>query len=220
MSNNIAIFSAIFGGQDEPKPILEIPGVDWHMWSDTPGAATRGWHEHLFPSQFAHPRMSAKWIRMNPELLLPEYEVTVWIDASITVVDPAFAELFGPGFAADGFSLFRHPERDNIYDECTASTPMPKYAGQPMRDQCEHYRAAGLPADHGLWATGVMIRNNRSDRLRLMNLDWMNENIRWSYQDQLSLPYVLWRHRIVPIAIPWNLWDCPLFVRAWVGPSR
>jgi hypothetical protein len=218
--NRVAIFTAICGGHDRPKPTRALPGADWHLWTDRPTGATHGWTEHLFRPRYQSPRLSAKWVRLNPELLLPDYDLTVWIDASITVVDPAFASLFEPGFAADGFSLFRHPDRDNIYDECAASEPMGKYAGEPMREQCEHYRAGGLPSGHGLWATGVLIRNNRSERLRAMNLDWMNENVRWSCQDQLSLPWVLWKHRIVPTPIPFSLWTCPLFARDWVGPDR
>jgi hypothetical protein len=217
--SRVAIFTAIYGAHDQPKPVLAMPGVDWHLWTDRPTRAN-GWNEHVFAGRFSHPRMSAKWIKMNPELLLPDYDLTVWIDASIGIVDPAFVALFEPGGAPDGFSLFPHPDRDNIYDECAASEPMPKYAGEPMREQCEHYRSGGLPPDHGLWATGVMIRNNRSERLRAMNLDWMNENLRWSYQDQLSLPWVLWKHGIVPVPIPYNLWTCPLIVRTWAGPDR
>jgi hypothetical protein len=39
----------------------------------------------------------------------------------------------------------------------------------------------------------------------------MRENERWTYQDQLSLPYLLWKLRMEPGIIPYNLWDNPLF---------
>ena len=40
---------------------------------------------------------------------------------------------------------------------------------------------------------------------------WLRENRRWSYQDQLSLPYLLWKLDIEPAVIPYPLWGNGLF---------
>jgi hypothetical protein len=43
--------------------------------------------------------------------------------------------------------------------------------------------------------------------MRRLNEAWLAECLRWTYQDQLSLPYLLWRHNVRPALIPYNLWD-------------
>lgn len=232
--NKVAIFTAIYGGHDTLKPTVEIPGVDWHCFHDgslifMDKLVEHTWQGRLIPGRFRHPRMNAKWIRMNPELLLPEYDVTIWIDASIQITRPDFAEwvLAAVERSRYGFALFEHPDRKDIYAEAAESAKYGKYAGEPVMEQVQSYREQGLPNDHGLWATGIMGRR-KSDLLWSINQQWMNENIRWTWQDQLSLPYVLWKHRSrfplpggqMPEPLPGNLWACPYFTRVWQGPDR
>ena len=94
-------------------------------------------------------------------------------------------------------ALFRHPERDNIDDEAQVSLTMLKYVGLPLLEQVENYRTRGLPNDAGLWAGGVIVRQHGPNRVCFED-DWWHENVTWSFQDQLSLPYVLWKHNVHP----------------------
>lgn len=107
-------------------------------------------------------------------------------------------------------ALFAHPDRDNISDEAEVSAQMIKYDGRPVRRQVEYYKSRGYP-DNGLWAAGILARDNRNRRIRKLGRRWMGENVKWTYQDQISLPYLLWKLRIAPGTIPYNLWDNPLF---------
>ena len=52
--------------------------------------------------------------------------------------------------------------------------------------------------------TGLLVRDNENDLIRTMNEMWMEENLRWTYQDQISLPYVLWKLGITPAQIPFS----------------
>lgn len=233
--NKIAIYTAITGQHTTLKSTIEIPGVDWVAFLDGPTTVTSlssstspdRWRAELLPERFAHPRMDAKWARMNPEFLLPQYETTIWVDGSIQITNGHFVEWVMDFVerSSYGFALFPHPERANIYDECEVSLTHRKYAGEPMREQVENYRSKGLPDDHGLWATGILGRR-KNPVLASINQQWMNECIRWSWQDQLSLPWVLWKHRAwhpldyKPTALQGNIYDCPFFSREWTGPDR
>jgi hypothetical protein len=226
------IYTAIAGQHTTLKPAIEIPGVNWIAFLDVnsfiqDGNVGTGWTAARLPERFKHPRMDAKWARMNPEFLLPEYDVTIWIDGSFQIRSPDFVPwvLEAVGRSSYGFALFQHPERDNIYDEYAMSLTHRKYDGERMEEQVAHYKWNGLPADHGLWATGIMGRR-KNDVLRSINQQWMNENIVWSWQDQLSLPFVLWKHRswhcngYKPEPLPGNIYDSPYFTRVWTGPDR
>ena len=86
-----------------------------------------------------------------------------------------------------------HPSRDCIYDEVRASEGMVKYEGLPLREQAESYRRAGFPEHNGLMACGIIVRMMKNSMLRSINRDWWKEIKAWSYHDQISLPFVLWR---------------------------
>src|SRR5437879_1575817 len=81
---------------------------------------------------------------------------------------------------------------ERIYAEAEFSKTMPKYFDQPIAEQIESYRAEGYPARMGLIATGLIARSTAADLSAIEEM-WWDENLRWSYQDQLSLPVVLWR---------------------------
>ena len=57
-------------------------------------------------------------MKTHPEILLPEYEATLWIDASILITSPyiynQITHLFQTGIQ---FASVKHPYRNCIYDE-------------------------------------------------------------------------------------------------------
>ena len=211
---HIAIYTAIFGEYDALLPQPECPGVDYVCFTDAHDlVAHPNWRVEPRPPRYRDPRLSAKWFKMRPDKELRPYRYTVWIDGCLRITTDSFAERVMAALNASGIALFRHPDRDNIVDEVAASMPMPQYDGLPLAEQVQHYRHQGYPLDHGLYAAGVLVRDNAARRIRRLNRRWMRENLRWTYQDQLSLPYLLWKLRIEPGIIPYNLWDNPLFER-------
>ena len=121
-----------------------------------------------------------------------------------------FVRCVGPA----GLSMFPHPDRACIYDEVLASRGMAKYAGLPLAEQVASYRAEGFPAQAGLIAAGLIARRSGQPALARIEAAWWAENLRWTYQDQLSLPVVLWRLGAGYDPVPLNLWNNPWFDRA------
>jgi hypothetical protein len=87
--------------------------------------------------------------------------------------------------ASDGrhMSQVAHPDRDCIYDEAEFCVPIPKYSDLPLMAQADHYRKQGHPPNDGLWATGLIVRN---DPLVDFGHAWITEQVRWGFQDQIS----------------------------------
>jgi hypothetical protein len=99
---------------------------------------------------------------------------------------------------------------------------MQKYQSEPCIEQVAHYREAGMSRaepDYLLYAGGVIGRVHSSDTERFEKA-WFDECVHWSVQDQLSLPFVLWRQKRTPGIIPGNIYDNEFLGRVWSGPDK
>lgn len=197
-----AIVTAIYGGYDSLKPVLAQEGLDveWVLVTDAAPSLedARGWRVVHAPRPGLHPNRAAKAPKFRP-WEFTDAPASIWVDGAVRVFSPRFA---AEALAlADPIAQFAHPWRDCIYDEVPASLVMAKYAGEPVRAQAEHYRAAGHPEHWGLWAAGIIARRHTPDVMRL-GYAWTAEVARWSFQDQVSQPYVLRNLGLRPALLP------------------
>ena len=205
-----ALITAIYGGYDWLKPLRPNTGFSEAVCvTDDPTLQADGWRVVVDPAPPGeHPRLSAK----RPRCLPWEYvddDTVLWLDGSFIVADGA-AQIVDQHLADGDLVLWRHPSgRIDAYEEAEFSAPLPKYRDEPLREQCKTYHLAGLPTGSGLWETGMLARR-RTRLIEDMGRMWLNEIHRHTIQDQVSLPYVLWRLGIEPV--PWRTgsshWDC------------
>jgi hypothetical protein len=231
----VGVYTAVYGGHDNLKNQPEqTVDCDFICFTDRVGTAhDQGWNVIRAKRREAHPRMRAKFFKVLSHRVFPHgrlawrhdpvgallgrrtrYDALVWIDGSIQIRSPRFVEEFVGRIGGTGWAMFRHPDRDCVYHELGASLPMPKYRGLPLERQVASYRVEGYPARRGLMACTVIARRADDPRLARINEAWWRENVRWTYQDQLSLPVVLWRQGLSYDPVEMNLWDNPWF--RWV----
>jgi hypothetical protein len=226
-AGKVCIYTAIFGGYDDLKEQPEQTiDCDFVCFSDRSLPETHGWRVVRQQGiRNLHPRLQAKYYKlMHHRLFIPhfhqfpffgnklhDYTASIWIDASVKLRSPYFAEEMVASLGRYGMAMFIHPDRSCIYDEATLCCDFPKYCGLPLLEQVEHYRRKGYPEKNGLMAAGIIVRETGKRELSRVNQEWWKENLRWSYQDQLSLPYVLWKLRYGYDPINLNLWENHLF---------
>jgi hypothetical protein len=203
----VCVFTCIAGEYDELKPHPEVAGVDFVAFTD--GATCDGWDVVTLEPFDEHPRMAAKRYKiLGPQRELAEYDTTIWIDGSHEILTAGFVDEAVAFLADSPMALHAHPHRDCVYDEADVSTRIAKYDGQPITAQAEAYRSTGHPEHWGLWAAGSIARA-RTPLVDAVMADWMAENLRWSFQDQISLPVVLRRHGLRPASFPHEQYHSP-----------
>jgi hypothetical protein len=207
----LVVYTAIFGGYDALKQQPEIPGVEYVCFTDDRTLSAPGWRIARSRARYPHPRMSAKWFKLHPHRVLPWVGHSIYIDGSVQILGPDFFAVMLDALGDSGLALFRHPVRSTVRDEAAFCVPIEKYRRLPLIEQVEHYEAEGFRDDVGLYANGLIVRRHRTRAMRGLGRAWMRENERWTYQDQLSLPYLLWKRKIQPGVVPYALWDNPLF---------
>jgi hypothetical protein len=167
------------------------------------------------PRPGEHPRSTAKRAKMLAWHPLPDAHYVIWIDANMRLVDERaswFRTVMATCCDDSVLACWAHPDRSTIAAEADASFVLApeKYAGQPLREQVEHYRRVyGYRDDHGLYAGGALCWNLHNPKTLDVAAAWRHECERWSYQDQLSLPFVLWRFHEWPALLPFTLRDNP-----------
>lgn len=124
------------------------------------------------------------------------FDYIIWIDASIVIENIDFINdiynLIKKNLDHD-FFIFEHSERHNIEEEYNASKFLKKYENQNLLLQIKKYYKNGYK--NGLYESGFFIFKNNSKINNMMN-DWWNEIQNYSYQCQISLPYILYKNNV------------------------
>lgn len=207
----IHILSASMGGYDNPNPPPQLEGCTATMVTDDEQfgewSARLGWQViyHAYPH--THPRLGAKVPKCKPHHFFPHpVETIVWLDGAARITNEArFLEVVKGVPLTEPIAQFLHPDRDDVEDEAKASEGMEKYGGMQVRDQAHHYKMRGLPSCWGLWATGMIVYHPAAFDIEAFGNAWLAEQLMWTYQDQLSEPYLLWKADYKPRALPQNL---------------
>ena len=211
--NSVVCYTAITADYDSLKPHPEVPGVDFVAFMDVPEERDDWDVRPTAAPDGIHPRLVAKAYKLLPHLHLPEYEYNVWIDADFLVKSETFVSEALACIGEAGIAMWHHTRHDDIRGERDESVWQPKYVGTKIPEQVDHYISEGLPDRFGVWCTGVIARKTHDPRVVTLMEAWMAENRRWSYQDQISFPYAVWKTGLTPDPLPpqWTATDCPWF---------
>jgi len=143
--------------------------------------------------------MSAKYYKIKAHEIdmLKDYDYFVWMDGSIAptirFVDNII-ELINKEY---NLINTKHPVRFNIKDERDQSNKIESYRLQDVNFQYDTYIKDGFKDDVGLFWCGFFIRKNTEKNNNLFDLWWIH-NLQYSYQDQISYSYCLWKQGITP----------------------
>ena len=220
----VTVLSACYWGYDDPFPWL--PQTVEHikvMVTDTHRPEREDWVQIVAPRPHLHPRMAAKIPKCRPDLFTDD-DVVVWVDASIEPTDDRFLEYLLDQAGPTPLTQFQHPARDDIVHEAEASDWMDKYRDHDVHGQVEHYLKHGMPRHFGLWATGVIVYKRQywfeetDTDIQAFGDAWLAEQTKWTYQDQLSHPYLIYRFGGGITTIPaWGVQHAHLAIRPHVS---
>ena len=212
-----AVYTVLVGGSDALlSPLDAEPQLDYIAFTDAGGVPHSPWRVRPLAAGARNPRMTARWHKLHPHRLLPDYEESLYIDANI-LIKGQIAPLFEQVLAEAPLAMFRHPNRDCSYMEAEAVKRLRYDDGAIVDAQMAYYRAHGLPPSAGLHFGGIMFRRHGDAALVGMLEDWWRQLKVFSHRDQLSLEFMLRRHGMTVEDIPGLAPDNPWFA---IGPHR
>jgi len=187
----ISVYTVIVANYDNlaELPIQAVtPSVRYVCFSDRPRQATP-WETQPFPQILADAHRMSRIPKMLPHLLLPETEISVYMDGAFTLCAPPkqmVAELLGDADVA----LFRHPTNHSIHDERNFYQRLHGYVPADVEAEYQRYCALDIPITGEFWAGGFILRRHNAKVAKFSEL-WMREFLRGSNNDQFSLYYAL-----------------------------
>ncbi len=181
------------------SPVWKIDTTPYHLQAETP-------QQKELRNSFAKitdPRtrnmMAAKYYKLQTHKLPPlkQYQYYIWIDGSISLQPTFLDEMLK--FIQQGKRLvnFKHPDRSKVEEEMKFSLDITKYKSQPMEQQLAAYKAEGFPDTQGLFENTIQCKKN-DPAINAVFDEWWAQNLKWTYQDQISYTYSLWKHKQMP----------------------
>jgi hypothetical protein len=202
--NNTVIVTAVTGAYEHRASSLFIDGVDYIYFTDgnSPFPINFPWKEIILADEHLDNRRRSKRPKLNPHSIdiLNQYKYLIWIDGDMEILKEEFVtEILS--FLKNGFVV--SPHFDNRHCAYGESEIRPaKYANEPLDQQVEFYRSEGFPENFGLYECGVSARDMTNQDVKKLGELWHEQNLNWSYQDQVSFPYCLWKTQYKPDVLP------------------
>lgn len=179
----LTVVTAIAGGKDELIEQESYDGVEYVAFTD---AKSETWETRKLCEKFVEPVMNAK----IHKILTHKYSDTpylMWIDGNVKLKkDPKeLIKLLGD----NDFAFFKHPGRNNPYDEAETCVQLGKGNIQDLAEQIKTYAGKEFPMESRLCEMTVFIRKNNKHANEVFEA-WWAEVCRFSARDQVAFPVV------------------------------
>ena len=147
---------------------------------------------HKAEHRFKRPVMDAKIYKILGHKFHPDADILIWMDANITstLTNEELVSKYLPNNS--DFAIPVHPYRNCIYDEFRELKTTVRFESirTNLGLQENHYKKTCYPVQNGLYECNFIIRKN-SDEVNTFFENWWSEICRWTYRDQVSLPFLL-----------------------------
>ena len=136
-------------------------------------------------NKFQQPVMNAKIYKVLPHLFF-ETEYSIWVDGHVFLdFNP---EVFIDMLDDKEIGVFKHPSRNNIYDEANRCKELRLDNIETIDKQMKRYKKENFDGEN-LAACYIIVRKH-TEEIKTLNEKWWAEICRGSVRDQLSFPYV------------------------------
>jgi hypothetical protein len=134
-----------------------------------------------------------RYFKLFPHLFFKDYELSIYIDASYIIkgnLNELLLKTLNPSF---DLYFLQHPARNKVFQEFLAVIRLKKDKKKSVNIIKKKYIKENFPDNLGLTQNCIIIRrHNKKKIIKLMKI-WWNEIKNYSYRDQLSLNYAIWK---------------------------
>lgn len=202
MKHKLVVYTAIIGGNydDLLQPIAVSDNVRFVCFvkkgSRLP--STNGvWEIREIGYDNKDNTRIARYAKMHPHILFPEYEYSLWIDGNIQIKEMALYDILDEKIAGETLlSSMCHPHVTCCYDDAMICIAAKKDKPWRIILQYLYLKLHGFPKNYGMYETNVFYRNHKSKKVIAFNDKWWYLLSHLSRRDQLGCTYSMWKNEI------------------------
>lgn len=191
------VYTCLIGGYESlnEQPMAAASGLDFICFTDDPALTSASWQIHRFDPPFPlDPVRSQRMAKLSPHELLPDYDLSLYIDNSVILTAPpdeVIARYLPDGVAV---AMPGHSFRASVRDEFMEVLRMGLDDGGRVLEQLNHYIMSDPSVLEAVpfWSA-IMLRRHHDPRVAAAMRLWLAQVLRYSRRDQLSANHALGR---------------------------
>lgn len=196
--NPYVVYSALFGSNDiVHEPEVTDPDATYVLFTNRSDVKSSIWNVERIKSYRLDDRMMARKLKMSPHEHFKEFQTSIWVDAKF-LIKGSMSEYLERYGRSSPILCFPHPMRRCLYDEAAYLISAKIGVKKDLLRQIADYYRDKMPLESGLYDSGCIVRNHHNDLVKKMMEEWYKEINKYSYRDQVSLPYIFNRFSFVP----------------------
>lgn len=194
----IAVYTCITGAYDHPQvpSVTEEDLMDYYVITDNPKGNTGCFvpiNIHaILPKNIKDNVRKNRFCKIMGAHIFSEYDYSIYIDGNNKILGKISSYTNTIGEA--GISLYKidYPF-DCIYQigEWVFEAFDQK---EVVTRQMQKYYIEGMPRHWGAFNCNCLVRDNHNERMKQVMCDWWKEVFNYSYRDQASFTYALWKN--------------------------
>jgi len=196
-------YTAVFGKKcNWKKPIYSDPTIDRFFYTDL--EITNDLYQmKRIKLDYLDPVRRNRFIKICiPDEIFNNYEYSFYMDYKHPVAID-FDYLLNCLESNSDILITPHRRRDCIYDEGMICIKGKENKKEIILKQLDFYKRENYPIHNGLYAAYWLFRRHTKE-LEEFSRQWWKQVEKYSYRDQISLPYVAWKYgmKISPFKRP------------------
>lgn len=197
-NGKIAVYTSIFGGYDSVlEPLYTSDQCDYFIITDQEIPEGSIWKkislDHIPEFQKLDNYHKAKYCKLKPHVLFPDYEYSIWVDGNVQIVADMIP-LIDRMDENHVMATFQNPVHDCIFTEANFLIYLDAVDYDKITEQLQAYRKEGFPQKFGMREFSIIVRKHTDKGCISLMDEWWKQVNTYTMRDQISFPYVLWKN--------------------------
>lgn len=193
---NAVIYTCITGDYDcLMEPGAADPDFDYVCFVEK-GKKTAGrsgiWEIRETDLSLDDKTVLSRYPKINPHILLPEYEYSVWIDGNIVISDMYFYDIVRQKIRSGVlYSGMKHWARDCAYDEVAKCIDARVDSRIRLIKALAFLKKNHFPKHYGMYENNVIFRRHNAPEIMEFDTLWWQMFTDYTHRDQILHPYCM-----------------------------
>ena len=199
--NKYVVYTCIIGNYDTVKQHKYIaPGWDYICFTDNVDLLEKKqvgmWTMCPIQKMNIDPTRLNRFYKINPHIILSEYEESLYIDANISIITPLIFDIIKKRREKEKLLLPIHFVDKCAYDHGAWIIQSHIDITEKVRAFIKIMENDHFPHNYGMTENNIIYRKHHDPQIINMMEEWWMYVLKYCKRDQLSWSYILWKNNI------------------------